>query len=457
MENKISNILQKQRNFFYTHKTKDINYRINNLKKLKKIIIDNEDKIADAIYKDLRKSKFESYETEIGIILEEIGYHLKNLKKWEKQKKVRTPIIYFPANSFIKPEPYGVVLIISPWNYPFQLLFTPLIGAISAGNCVVLKPAKYSTNTTKIIEELINNNFKPEYIKVFTGGREINQVLLKEKFDYIFFTGSQSLGKIVMESASKNLTPVTLELGGKNPSIVENDADLNIASKRIIWGKLLNAGQTCVSPDYLFVHKDIKNILIKKLQGAIIQYYGKDSKKSVDYPRIINKKQFERLKELMKSGNICFGGDIDEKERFIAPTIIDNVSIDDKIMKEEIFGPLVPIIEYEDLNYVINYINNNSKPLSLYFYSTDKNKQNRIINQTSSGACWINETILHIANPRMPFGGVGGSGMGQYHGKFSFDTFSHYKPIFKNKNFFDNSIRYAPYKNKIKIVKMLMK
>ena len=453
----VSKAIEKQKKFFYTHKTKDINFRLQSLKKLRKAILENENKIAEALRKDLGKSKFESYETEIGIILEELNIHIKNLTKWTKPKKVKTTLAHFPCTSYIYPEPYGVILIIAPWNYPFQLLIAPLIGAVSSGNCVILKPSNYSINTTNLIDKIIKNNFPLEYITLFKGGREVNQALIKQKYDYIFFTGSPTLGKIVMEAASKNLTPVTLELGGKSPCIVDKDADINLAAKRIAWGKFLNAGQTCVAPDYLFLHKDVKDRFLESIKKHIINFFSSSQEKSNDFGRIINEKHFDRLSKLMEHGNIIFGGKKDKKKKYISPTIIDDISSKDPIMQEEIFGPLLPVMEFENLDEVIDFVNSNPKPLALYYFGNNKKKQLNIINKTSFGSGSINDTVIQVANPYMPFGGVGNSGMGYYHGKSSFDTFTHYKSILKKSNLIDIPVRYSPYKGKIGFLKIFLK
>ncbi len=450
---KISNIVSKQKQFFRTNKTKDIKFRLENLRKLKKLILQNEEKISDAIYADLKKSRFESYMSEIAIIIDEINYHIKKLKKWSKPKKVHSPYWLFPASSFIYQEPYGAVLIIAPWNYPVNLLIMPLIGAISAGNCVILKPSDYSSHTSALIENLFKDNFKSDYISVFQGGRDTNKDLLNEKFDYIFFTGSSELGRIVMTQAAKNLTPVTLELGGKCPCIIDKDADIDIAAKRTAWGKLLNAGQTCVAPDYLFVHEDIKEDFINKLRFYFIKFYGNDIKNNKEYPRIISEKHFLRLKNLMKKADVIIGGEIDQKEKYISPTVIDNVKPEDPVMENEIFGPVLPIMNFTSLDTVISFINENPKPLALYYFSQSRYNHSQVLSSTSSGAVCINDTVMHITNNKLPFGGVGNSGMGCYHGKYSFETFSNTKSVIKNSKYFDTNFRYPPYKSKLKMLK----
>jgi aldehyde dehydrogenase (NAD+) len=455
----ISKVVESQRSYFATHATKDYKFRLSALKTLKKAILAYEDRICEALFKDFRKSQFESYATEIGIVLEEIGYHIKHLKRMMKPKRVATGIMHFHSKSFIINEPYGVILIISPWNYPFNLLITPLVGAISAGNCVVLKPADYTPQTSAVIARMIAENFSPEFISVFTGGRAVNQALLEERYDYIFFTGSTSLGKIVMEKASRNLTPVSLELGGKSPCIVDADANIAVAARRIAWGKFLNAGQTCVAPDYLFAHKSIKDKLLGELKKVIAGMYGDDPRTSPDFPRIVNAKQFTHLMKFLDHGDIIAGGVIDEVERYVSPTIIDNVRPEYPVMQEEIFGPILPVMTFDDIEEVIRYVNYNPKPLAFYYFSSSRRKQRYILSHTTSGGGCINDTIVHLANNNMPFGGVGNSGMGGYHGQYSFDTFSHKRSILRKSIFPDLPVRYAPYKGKLKLkmLKMVLK
>lgn len=453
----IKTIIKKQREFFSKGYTKNIEFRINALKALKSAIKNNEQNIFRALKKDLNKSEFETYSTEIGIVYDEINLAIKKINKWLRPKRVKTPITNFLSSSYIYKEPYGVVLIISPWNYPFQLLMAPLVGAIEAGNCAILKPSEIATETEKVIAKIIKETFKEGYINVVTGGVETNTLLLKEKFDYIFFTGAPNIGKIVMKSASENLTPVTLELGGKSPCIIDRDADIKLAAKRIAWGKFLNAGQTCVAPDYILIHKDVKEEFVTYMKEYIKEFFGSDPSKSSDYPRIINEKHFKRLESHLKEGRILIGGRSDIRDLYIEPTIIDNVDWDTRIMQEEIFGPLFPIMEYEDLNYVIGSINKRPKPLALYFFSKNKQKQDLIINSVSFGGGCINDTIMHLATPYLPFGGVGNSGMGSYHGEESFNTFSHKKSVLKKSNIIDIKVRYAPYKDKIKILRKLMR
>ncbi|MBU3190887.1 aldehyde dehydrogenase [Clostridium bowmanii] len=456
---KIKRTLEKQRKYFDSGATRNLDFRIEKLCALKKSIKNNEKQILEALWVDLHKSEFEAYATEIGIILEEINFAIKHLKSWAKTKKVRTPLTHFLSSSYIYSEPYGVSLIISPWNYPFQLLISPLIGSIAAGNCAMLKPSENAPKTTEVIIKIIEESFSEEFVCVVEayGGKESSEALLKEAFNYIFFTGSVPVGKIVMEAASKHLTPVTLELGGKSPCIVDKDTDIKLAAKRIAWGKFINAGQTCVAPDYILVHKSVKEKLITEMAECIVEFFGENPEKSNDFPRIINKRQFDRLIGLLGGGKIVTGGEYNRAEKYIAPTIIDNITWNDPIMLDEIFGPILPILEFDDLGQVIEMVNSRPKPLALYLFSNNKKHQERIIDRISYGGGCINDTIMHVASPYLPFGGVGASGMNAYHGKGSYDVFSHKKSVTKKSNLLDVKIRYAPYSGKIKLLKKLMK
>lgn len=446
--------LKGHRRFFATHKTKELDFRIENLRKLKSAVLKYEAEISNALWKDLRKSPEEAYLTEISIVLGEIDYHLKNLRRWAKPKRVSMPLKLFPSAGKIHYEPLGVVLIIAPWNYPMHLLLNPLVGAISAGCCAMLKPAPYSTNTAKVLEKLITETFPEEYISVIQGGREANEIVLKERFDLIFFTGSPALGKVVMKTASIHLTPVVLELGGKSPCIVDKDADLTVAARRIMWGKTINAGQTCVAPDYLFVHTAVKDKLVKKMKSALLEMFGENSEESEFYPRIINNKAMKRLVGLMEKGRILHGGKVDLEDKFIEPTLIDSLNLDDPIMQEEIFGPILPIFTFENIDEPINYINSNEKPLALYYFGSKKSAKN-VLHKTNSGGGCINDTLLHIGNHKMPFGGVGNSGMGRYHGYHSFLAFSHQRSVVSSKNSFDLKPKYAPFKGLKKLKRFL--
>ncbi|NEP88710.1 MAG: aldehyde dehydrogenase [Okeania sp. SIO2C2] len=450
----ISKILNKQRQFFATGKTRNVEFRIEQLKLLKQVVSDDREQIIAAIKADLNRPTFEGY-FELGFV-KEINNAIKKLKYWTKPRKVSTPMEQFPAGAKIYPEPLGVVLIIGPWNYPFQLVVSPLLGAIAAGNCAIIKPSEVAANTSEVVANLIANTFDPIYIATVTGGVEITQQLLAEKFDHIFFTGGKKVGKIVMEAAAKNLIPVTLELGGKSPCIVDANVQLEYTAKRIAWGKFINAGQTCVAPDYLLVNQAVKSALLDKIKKYIVEFYGKNPANSPDYCRIINEKQFSRLTNLLQDGKIVIGGETNSEDRYIAPTIIEGVSWDSLIMQEEIFGPILPVLEYSNLEEAIAMVNSRPKPLSLYFFSRNKQKQEQVLTETSSGNVCINDTVMQFGVVSLPFGGVGNSGIGRYHGKASFETFSHYKSVLKKGLWFDLNWRYAPYKNKISLIKKVI-
>lgn len=451
----INKIVEKQKKYFKSGETLGLDFRLNALKKLKNSIINREKEILDALKKDLNKSAFEAFECEVGLVLDEINYAIKNLPQWVKIKKVRTPIMHFLSSCYRISEPYGVALIMSPWNYPFELTIPPLIGSIAAGNCSVVKPSDYSPATSAVIAKILGECFKPEYVSVIQGGREENTALLEEKFDYIFFTGSVAVGKIVMASAARNLTPVTLELGGKSPCIVDKDVNVDLAARRIVWGKFLNAGQTCVAPDYLLVHKAVKKELLDCMQTYIKQFYGYQPCKNEEYVRIVNEKHFNRIKAYLDNGDLFTGGQTDEKSLHIAPTILNNITWDDPVMAEEIFGPVLPVLEFTEISEVIDSVTSRPKPLALYLFTNNKDVEKRIVQRISYGGGCINDTIVHLASKYMPFGGVGDSGMGEYHGKWSFDTFTHTKSILKKSNLIDIKLRYAPYKNKLRLFKLL--
>lgn len=455
--NNIKRIIDMQKLFFDSGKTKELNFRMDNLRLLSNAIKKYENDIMEALKLDLNNSSFEAYATEIGIVLEEINFMLKNMKRLLRVKKVRTPLAQFPSASKIYKEPYGSILIIAPWNYPFQLAIAPLVGAIACGNCAIIKPSNYSSATSSVIKKIIENTFDESYIAVIEGGREANQSLLDNKFDLIFFTGSTTVGKVVMEKAAQNLTPVVLELGGKSPCIIDKTADLKVAGKRIAWGKGLNAGQTCVAPDYLLVHKDVKLDFINEFKKNAQIFFGSNPERNLEFPKIINKKHFDRLNRLIETGEVIYGGKSNEETNQIGITLIDNVKWDDPIMQEEIFGPILPIIVYEDLNEMIRLINNRPKPLALYLFTKLKTVEKTIISQVSYGGGCINDTIIQVATPYLGFGGVGASGMGSYHGKASIDTFSHSKSILKKSNLIDIPVRYPPYGKKLKLLKKIIK
>ncbi|HEH0729895.1 TPA: aldehyde dehydrogenase [Staphylococcus aureus] len=445
--------------FFNTQQTKDISFRKEQLKKLSKAIKSYESDILEALYTDLGKNKVEAYATEIGITLKSIKNARKELKNWTKTKNVDTPLYLFPTKSYIKKEPYGTVLIIAPFNYPFQLVFEPLIGAIAAGNTAIIKPSELTPNVARVIKRLINETFDANYIEVIEGGIEETQTLIHLPFDYVFFTGSENVGKIVYQAASENLVPVTLEMGGKSPVIVDETANIKVASERICFGKFTNAGQTCVAPDYILVHESVKDDLITALSKTLREFYGQNIQQSPDYGRIVNLKHYHRLTSLLNSAqmNIVFGGYSDEDERYIEPTLLDHVTNDSAIMQEEIFGPILPILTYQSLDEAIAFIHQRPKPLSLYLFSEDENATQRVINELSFGGGAINDTLMHLANPKLPFGGVGASGMGRYHGKYSFDTFTHEKSYIFKSTRLESGVHLPPYKGKFKYIKAFFK
>ena len=445
--------------FFNTQQTKDISFRKDQLKKLSKAIKSYESDILEALYTDLGKNKVEAYATEIGITLKSIKNARKELKNWTKTKNVDTPLYLFPTKSYIKKEPYGTVLIIAPFNYPFQLVFEPLIGAIAAGNTAIIKPSELTPNVARVIKRLINETFDANYIEVIEGGIEETQTLIHLPFDYVFFTGSENVGKIVYQAASENLVPVTLEMGGKSPVIVDETANIKVASERICFGKFTNAGQTCVAPDYILVHESVKDDLITALSKTLREFYGQNLQQSPDYGRIVNLKHYHRLTSLLNSEqmNIVFGGHSDEDERYIEPTLLDHVTSDSAIMQEEIFGPILPILTYQSLDEAIAFIHQRPKPLSLYLFSEDENATQRVINELSFGGGAINDTLMHLANPKLPFGGVGASGMGRYHGKYSFDTFTHEKSYIFKSTRLESGVHLPPYKGKFKYIKAFFK
>lgn len=447
---------QKQKDFFYTHNTKQVDFRLRQLKNLKKAIKANEQNIMDALKEDLHKSNFEAYATEIGIVLEELSMHIKHLKKWAKPQQAKTNLVNFKSESYLRPEPYGQVLIIAPWNYPFQLMFTPLVGAIATGNTVTLKSSPYAPAVSAVMKSIIQDTFDSAYINFYEGNRDVNKILLDQKWDYIFFTGSPSLGKIIMREAAKNLTPVALELGGKSPTIVCKDADIKLAAKRVAWGKYLNAGQTCLAPDYLLIQKEVKDEFLSYMKQYIQEFYGTNPQQSPDYGRVVNKANVDRLELLMKNQDVYTGGKVDRDDRYIAPTILNNISGDELVMQEEIFGPIFPVVQFEKVSEAVQFVNDRPKPLALYLFSKSKKTHETFLDRTSSGGVCINEVVMHVANDNLPFGGVGNSGMGVYHGKFSFETFSHYKPVLKKSTLVDVPVRYAPYNGKIGLAKTLM-
>ncbi len=454
--NSIKTIVNNQKLYFSNEKTRDISFRKKQLEKLYKSIKQHENEILIALKSDLNKSAFEAYETEIGMVYEELKFMLKNIKNFSKPRRIKTPLMHFPSKSYQYHDPYGCVLIMSPWNYPFQLTLVPLIGAIAAGNCAVVKPSNYAKETSRVILKILSE-FPQEYIAVVEGGRDVNNALLEEKFDYIFFTGSPLVGKLVMEKAAQHLTPMTLELGGKSPCIIDKTAKIDLAAKRVAWGKLLNSGQTCVAPDYIIVHESIKNEFINALKKYIEVFYGKNPEKNPEYPKIINKIHFDRLSELINNSENVYGGKTNSETYQIAPAIIDNCQWDSLVMKDEIFGPILPIISYNDFDEIIKQINSRPKPLALYCFTESKTIENKVLKSVLYGGGCINDTVLHLANPYLSFGGVGESGLGKYHGKESFYTFSHTKSVLKRGTSSDINLRYAPYKDNLKLIKKILK
>lgn len=450
-------LLIKQRNFYKLEKTFSISYRKEGLKKLRAALLMYEEDIYQALYKDLHKSKFESYATELGIVLDEINVQLKNINKWAKPKKVSSNLLSFPSSSYILSEPLGTVLIFSPWNYPLQLLLAPLVGALAAGNTAILKPSEIAEHTAVLLEKIINSTFEEEYVKVINGGVDVAQKLLQLKVDHIFFTGSPHIGKIVMQQAAKNMIPVTLELGGKSPCIVDDTVNIQLAAKRIIWGKLINAGQTCIAPDYLLVHEKIKDKLIKELIKAIERFYGKNQENNPEYPHIISNPNMERLIALLENVEIVYGGNYNKENRFFQPTILDKVTNESPVMKQEIFGPILPMVSFNDINQTVLYINDRPKPLACYIFSNDKSRVSNLVKKIPAGGVTVNDTVMHFVNSKLPFGGIGNSGIGNYHGKYSFETFSHKKSVTYRGNWPDVPIRYAPFKNKLQIIKKILK
>ncbi len=450
-------LLEQQRRFFDSGKTFDLQFRKAQLKKLKDLIKQHENEITAALQNDLGKSAFESYATEIGIVLSEISLHLKKLSKWSKPKNIASPLAALPARSFVQYEPLGVALIIAPWNYPFQLLLAPLIGAISAGNCAVLKPSEFSENTGKLLEIIINSNFEPDYIQVVNGGAEVSSALTRLQFDLIFFTGSTAVGKLVMKAASENLVPVVLELGGKSPCVVHHDANLRQAARRIVWGKCINAGQTCIAPDYVLVSNAVKKEFLKFIEEELKQLFGENLKLSPDYGRIINERHFDRLVGLLPADGNKKTIVADKNTRYIPFTVIEDPDPVSELMQEEIFGPLLPVLGYETIDETINFIRQKPKPLAAYFFTKSAANQKLLLEKVSAGGVTINDTIMHFSNSNFHFGGVGMSGMGSYHGQASFKAFSHEKPVMKRATWIDIPLRYPPYGNKLKLVRKILK
>ena len=445
----IQALLEKQRAYYRSGATIPVKFRVDQLKKLYETVKKYQNEINDALKSDLGKSHYEGFMCESGLVLTEISYMIKHTKKFAKRKTVATPLAQFHSHSYKQPVPYGNTLIMSPWNYPFLLTLDPLADAIAAGNTAIVKPSAYSPETSKIVEKIIKECFSPEYVAVVTGGRAENQALLDQKFDFIFFTGSQAVGKEVLRRAAEHLTPAVLELGGKSPCIVDASANIKLAAKRIVWGKYLNCGQTCVAPDYILCESSVKDEFVKSVVAEIKKQYGDDPLKNKDYGKIINEKHFARLCGLINENKVVVGGNANPDTCQIAPTVMDNVTYDDAVMGEEIFGPIMPILTFDDFDAVVDELKQKDKPLALYLFTSNKKHVKRVTTELSYGGGCINDVVIHLATSNMGFGGVGESGMGAYHGKDGFDAFSHYKSIVDKKTWLDLPMRYQPFKSKL--------
>ncbi len=453
--NEIELCLSEMQAFFQNGNTLSIAWRKEQLKKLKDGIRSYEKQILNALHEDLGKTDFEGFASELGIVYTELDEHLKHLDAWASKQRVRSSLLSFPSKSYTIAQPLGIVLIMSPWNYPFQLTIVPLISAIAAGNCVMLKPSRYSRHTALVIEEMLSKLFYSNHVATFQGGVEMNQELLKHRYDHIFFTGSPQVGKLVMESAARHITPVTLELGGKSPVIVASDADIGLAARRIIWGKCMNAGQTCVAPDYVLVDRKVHNTLLEQMKIAITAMFGSDPLHCSDLGNIINEKHFSRLIGLFEYGTLAWGGQIDPKSRRIAPTIITDPRLDSPLMQEEIFGPILPLVAYDTFEQALDFVQKREHPLALYCFTTNKEHKKQVLTSLSFGGGCINDVVMHLSNTALPFGGVGNSGMGAYHGREGFKTFSHTKSMLESKTWLEVKLRYAPYRGKLSLIKRL--
>jgi len=449
-------LLPRQRAYFRTGETGKVAFRAAQLAKLRDAIAKREAGILEALKRDLGRAAEEAYTSEVAIVLREIDVALKNVAAWARPRKVRTPLVLFPGASRLHAEPYGSILIIAPWNYPFQLAIAPLVGALAAGNCAVVKPSEAAPQTSRLLAGMIGEIFDPAYVAAVEGGAAETQALLEQRFDYIFFTGGTQVGKIVMAAAARQLTPVTLELGGKNPCIVDRDADLAVAARRIAWGKFMNAGQTCIAPDFVLAHKAIKPALIGHLAAAVEAFYGKDPQASPDYGRIVSERHFDRLAALLRDGTVALGGQAERSQRYIAPTLLDGVAWSAPVMQEEIFGPILPVLEFEDLDAAIETLQARPKPLALYCFSRDRARQDELLRRLPSGGACINDTLGQFLNLRLPFGGVGESGMGAYHGKAGFDTFSHKRGVVRRSTWADPGTRYPPYKTPLAVLRKII-
>ncbi len=452
-----SKFIKAQNAFFESGATREVSKRLQKLKALESLIQKREKDISQALFNDFQKPEFETVVTETSFILSELKYIIKNLEKWAKPKRVKSTLLNFPSRDYIYSEPYGTCLVLAPWNYPFQLKVSPAIGAIAAGNTVVLKPSEYSPYTSKIVEEIFAEIFEPEWVSVVQGDASVSEKLLKEKWDYVFFTGSVPVGRIVNKAIAPNLTPATLELGGKSPCIIHASAKINLAAKRIVWGKFVNAGQTCIAPDYILIDSEVKLSFYEAVNREIKAAFGEHPKSSPDFARIVNQKNFDRLKNLLRDEKCIVGGATDEDSLYISPTLLDESLLDSKVMEDEIFGPILPVISYTSEKEIEEVLKRYPKPLSLYIFSEEKSFSENMIRKYSFGGGAVNDVLVHIANKNLPFGGVGNSGFGAYHGKYSFDTFSHKKSISKRATWVDIPLRYAPYANKLGIAKMFLK
>ncbi len=445
----IQSLLENQRTYYKSGATIPVKFRIEQLKKLYSTVKKYQNEVNDALKSDLGKSHFEGFMCESGLVLSEISYMIRHAKRFAKRKTVATPLTNFASHSFKQPVPYGNTLIMSPWNYPFLLTIDPLADSIAAGNTAIVKPSAYSPATSKIIEKIVTECFSPEYVAVVTGGRAENQSLLEQKFDFVFFTGSQSVGKEVLRKTAEHLTPAVLELGGKSPCIVDKSANIKLAAKRVVFGKFLNCGQTCVAPDYILCESSIKDKFISEVAKQIEKQYGNNPLDNEDYGKIINEKHFERLSSLIDKSKVVIGGETNSKTNKIAPTVMDNVTENDAVMSEEIFGPILPILTFDDFDKLVEELKDKDKPLALYLFSSNKKHINRVTKELSYGGGCINDVVVHLATSEMGFGGVGESGMGSYHGKDGFDAFSHYKSVMDKKTWLDLPMRYQPYKSKL--------
>ena len=455
----VENMIKQQRQFYFSRATKDVQFRKEQLLKLKVSIVKYEKEILHALYADLRKSEFEAYATEIGIVLDSISYMVKHVEEWMKPQKAKTPVPFQMGKSFIMREPYGVTLIIGPFNYPFQLVMEPLIGAIIGGNTAIVKPSETSVQTAAIVKKIIEETFDPSYVRVVEGEKEEVTALIHASFDYIFFTGSVAVGKVIARAAAERLTPIALELGGKSPAIVDQTANLEVAAKRIVWGKFTNAGQTCVAPDYLLVHKDVYEEFTKQLKATIRSFYGRNAMKSLDYGRVVNTRQFDRLHKILVEERdlITYGGRSDRDDLYIEPTIVEQVNWSSPSMQDELFGPILPIMMYDNLRMAIHEIRQLPKPLAAYFFSEHDKAIEYFLEELPFGGGCINDTITHVANMHLPFGGVGPSGVKAYHGKASFENFTHAKSILKKSTKLETNLVFPPYKQKVKLIRTIMK